>query len=114
MSDRELLELAGKAVGVEIATKFYEVGGEHAWRKHVISKGNEEWVDWNPLKDNSDAFHLAVRLRIPIQHGGPCVSAYAGQSVMAEQFTERHEKDPYAATRRAIVRAAAAIGKAMK
>lgn len=43
---------------------------------------------WNPLTDDGDALRLAVKLNLDIRY-----------------------KDSYAATRRAIVRAAAAIGK---
>ena len=107
-TDKELLELAAKAAGIEIIQwSGRDVGQESA---AIMPHG----IEWNPLTDDGDALRLAVKLGMPIQHGGSYVAAYAGKSVMAEQFTERHEKDPYAATRRAITRAAAAIGESMK
>ena len=113
MDDRELLELAAKAAGFGLVDEIGII--DHCETRGFwanVSPGL--WTWWNPIASNSDAFMLAVKLGMPIQHGGSYVAAYAGKSVMAEQFTERHEKDPYAATRRAIVRAAAEIGKAMK
>ena len=108
MNDKELLGFAAKA-----CQWAFEDDDDEGLSLVVWGDDNVPMFQWNPITDDGDALRLAVMLRIPIQHGGPCVSAYAGQSVMAKQFTERHEKDPYAATRRAIVRAAAAIGEAM-
>lgn len=95
MSDRELLELAAKASG--------EVQGE--WI------GNAAYFDgvltwWNPIIDDGDALRLAVKLGITFRHFGHKVSA-----VGTTQCDEYVGDDPYAATRRAIVRAAAEIGR---
>jgi hypothetical protein len=97
MTDKELLELAAKAAGLEVVTPTMLTYGQ-----------------WNPLTDDGDAFRLAVKLEIAI-------NPYAGKTVFAHNESGRlgHEKwdcwddDPYAATRRAITRAAAEIGKAM-
>lgn len=67
---------------------------------------------WNPLTDDGDALRLAVKLGIHLQFAMDYAVAYAG-SVHAKQFTERCGSDQYAATRRAIVRAAAEIGRAL-
>lgn len=99
MTDRELLELAAKAAGQEPS-----VAGD-LW-------SNARGQLWNPLTDDGDALRLAVKLGLDIMTRGARAGAYAG--------TEDHgasasaEENPYAATRRAIVRAAAEIGKAMK
>ena len=104
MSDRELLELAAKAAGMP---------------KHLDGMGFEmaHHPKWNPLTDDGDALRLAVRLRIQVTPGTynkDEFSAYNG-----ERHAEAHEwyapgvQDECAATRRAITRAAAEIGKGM-
>ena len=110
MSDRELLELAAKAAG-------YSFDGQ-------VLRNNEtdfEYDGWNPLTDDGDALRLAVKLGLFISHSAykPGENAYGfvriswyGQRVEFE--SEKFTDDPYAATRRAIVRAAAEIGKGMK
>ena len=104
-NDRELLELAAKATGLEIRMKHYEVGGWHCQWHHVIDKGIDEWIDWNPLTDDGDALRLAVKLRF---------TPHIDENLTdCEDCTVAHLDDPYAATRRAITRAAAAIGKEM-
>ncbi|WP_241145625.1 hypothetical protein [Achromobacter xylosoxidans] len=110
MEDRELLELAAKAADDGIV--FY---GE-CWR---AQSGRE----WNPLLDDGDALRLRVRLRISIDHNhsadqqrwvaadrNGCEGCYSPVSAVEDEFEENERP---AATRRAIVRAAAAIGKEM-
>jgi hypothetical protein len=58
-------------------------------------------VEWNPLTDDGDALRLAVKLDLSIDDA--CVIYSDGAS-----------DDRYAATRRAIVRAAASIRRAGK
>lgn len=101
---RELLELAAKAAGYE------GWDGDLEWL----------WTDWNPLDNDGDALRLAVKLKLSVKHGidifdeSNAMSAYAYYADVGECNFEPHGSDPYAATRRAIVRAAAAIGKEMK
>jgi hypothetical protein len=54
---------------------------------------------WNPLADDGDALRLAVKLNLweAVRDG--------------YQHADSWDSDPYAATRRAIVRAAAEIGR---
>ena len=105
MSDRELLEAAAKAAGLE---EFSYINGRYAVRtRHT---GMQDWSPWNPLTDDGDALRLAVALllEIHIYHTGVSVRIPTGDKVVIEAD---QEPDPYAATRRAIVRAAAAIGE---
>jgi hypothetical protein len=70
---------------------------------------------WCPLHDDGDALRLAVKLRMLVDPDGEQY-AYATATPKGQGQLMAHEKhngDPYAATRRAIVRAAAEIGKAM-
>jgi hypothetical protein len=110
-TDKELLELAAKAIGLEIRMKHYEVGGWHCQWHHVIDKGIDEWIDWNPLTDDGDALRLAVILgmNINVVTSGVFVSRFEDEPVIAEKTND----DVYAATRRCITRAAAEIGRAM-
>ena len=91
MTDREMLELAAKAAG----KKHY---GEY--NAHAGLKTTGGW--WNPLTDDGDALRLAVKLNI--DHGKPG---------MRLSIDWKPGDDPYAATRRAIVRAASEIGRSM-
>ncbi len=92
MTDRELLEKAALAADCE-----YDP--ESAW-------------PWNPLEDDGQALRLSVTLGIDVQHFRMTRRVEA----WVHEFSAREEDygdDPYAATRRAIVRAAAAIGEAL-
>ena len=94
MTDRELLELAAKAAGIAHVTPM------------MI-----EWGQWNPLTYDGDALRLAVELRMAIDiGGGGFAQAVCGEPECAEA-QEDISLDPYAATRRAIVRAAADLWK---
>lgn len=71
-----------------------------------------QMVYWNPLTDDGDAFRLAVKLDIDVLF----MSDDEGRFTSAEgryYAYAQHNGDPLAATRLAIVRAAAEIGKAM-
>ncbi len=94
MNDRELLELAAKAAG------------------HAL------YLDWNPIVDNEDALTLAVKLHInlTIESYEVCagiLSAPDTYKVLIKQKVSRN-LPVLKATRRAIVRAAAQIGREMK
>lgn len=107
MNDRELLELAAKAAGYKMTPEKFI--GDY-WLK--------DGLVWNPIKDDGDALRLAVRLALDgafvIGISGDQKATAAGDHSEAEGAQVAHGDDPYAATRRAIVHAAAEIGKAMK
>ena len=105
MTDRELLELAAKAAGIEYA--------------HIDGYGailySEHPRYWNPITDDGDALRLAVKLKIPIQFPDwTDMTRTWGSKDCLDVFDEPHDKDPLAATRRAVVCAAAEIGRNMK
>jgi len=99
MDDKTMLELAARAAGA------IWVGHYNRWELNGKS--------WWPLEDDGDALRLAVKLRLDVEflRGGDFVkvSTYYGD-VSAEV---EHTGEPAADTRRAIVRAAAEIGKGM-
>lgn len=105
MTDRELLELAAKAAGIDGV--YREIG---CAKTCGISSHMNAAVLWNPLTDDGDALRLAVKLGIDFRSpaASEVVAAYGG-IVIIEAVTPQHRRG--AATRRAIVRAAAEIGK---
>ena len=113
MTDRELLELAAKAAGMH-TNMWADVGellpDKGGWVQFV---GQGTASVWNPLIDDGDAFRLAVKLGIEIT---PDFDAKTVTGVIKAARTGAWEEvpfgnDPYDATRRAIVRAAAQIGE---
>jgi hypothetical protein len=93
-TDRELLELAAKAAGVQGLTWR---NGSSCFYYDDIDTGREEW---NPLFDDGQALRLAVKPWIRIEEA---VYQHC-------EFNLCDYDDPLAATRRAIVSAAAEIG----
>jgi len=106
MNDRELLELAAKAV--EYKYSDIEFAGESGLQ--LLSPNPRS--NWNPLEDDGDALRLVVKLRIDIRNftGASCCISASSKNI-AEDSDEDYWVNPYASTRRAIVRAAAEIGK---
>jgi hypothetical protein len=110
MNDRELLELAAKAANVD----FYTPEGMDApWcGSGFYLRG---CAVWNPLTDDGDALRLAVKLGIELLFTKNRVGAGRHSPAAAPWAAEdRNVDDPYSATRRAIVRAAVAIGEKME
>lgn len=112
-TDRELLELAAKAAGLRIDKSPTNGGGLKNDGFDLNGNAVLDWhngITWNPLKSDADAFRLAVTLRIRHDRHPriPFVAAFAPFTI--ERFEEPEGDDLYAATRRAIVRAAAAMG----
>ena len=104
-ADREMLEMAAKAAGIADGDVFYDMDSDK---------------EWNPLTDDGDALRLAVKLNIAVwfvsyPHG--LTGFPGGDFVKAVGVSVVHipldAGDNAAATRRAIVQAAAAIGRAM-
>lgn len=67
---------------------------------------------WNPLTDDGDAMRLAVKLNITWEAYFRFIDDVPVIDCQGE--VELQGSDPCAATRRAIVRAAAEIGREMK
>jgi hypothetical protein len=113
MTDRELLEAAAKAAGGRVSFDYSPDG--YPWLQAVVDGKPQPYpVRWNPLTDDGDALRLAVKLRLTLNCSYDDVAICGQEFTQKEVFIERNGEDPLAATRRAIVRAAAAIGKEMK
>ena len=100
MNNRELLEAAAKAAGWPAGTSI--AGGGLCMTNGLY---------WNPLTDDGDALRLAVKLRLDVLTCGRHDvqdEIQIGGAVSQTTF-QNVDGDAYAAARRAIVRAAAAI-----
>jgi hypothetical protein len=134
MDERELLEMAAKAAGIvlfdggpdarvpdecharvwdrggELTVLFYSDAGDNPLCKRVRPSGN---VEWNPLTDDGDALRLGAAIGMDLTYrkvvGSDC--GEVAVTARGQHAVESYRSDYMAATRRAIVRAAAALGK---
>jgi len=106
MTDRELLELAAKAAGMEL-------NGSHDYRGVGLRKGPHNY--WNPLAHDGEALRLAVQLglNVYIYPKDRFTMCESDEGIFYDDAKFGGTCDPYAATRRSIVRAAAKIGSAL-
>lgn len=110
MTNKELLELAAKAAGIKFSDYGYDVN-DGLWIEFTLAERKLTTIcaptgwHWNPLEDDGDAFRLAVKL-----------SLFDGLEKRASYIasTVNFDIEPSDATRRAIVIAAAEIGRAMQ
>jgi len=123
MTDRELLELAAKAAAIKYdpeASKPHPKSGAFfgLWLVYHREPTANDRRYWNPLTNDGDALRLAVKLLIAIDPCDPwCDGASATIVLNGDSVDIREPQDGddlVAATRRAIVRAAAEIGKGME
>lgn len=100
-ADFELLVLAARAINAD----FEEVEGEGYGNLHF--PGGSTAHGWNPLQFSDDAFELAVRLNLHVLR----YENMATVRPLSAKWVcdERDDGNPSAATRRAVVRAAAEI-----
>lgn len=116
MSDLELLDLAAKAAGIGPLDWDYSqreghglnLGARLPMPTGVLMAAIHTY--WSPLTDDGDALRLAVKLGIDVCFGANYVIARGSVQIP----TVNNANDPCAATRHAIVRAAAEIGRAMQ
>lgn len=105
-TDKELLELAAKAAGYASLGYGELVGGSPCL--HLVEADFTGM--WAPLTDDGDALRLAVKLSMGLDILGFNQRVFAHAQGADGSVEEPHGLDPYAATRRAIVRAAAELG----
>lgn len=109
MTDKELLELAAKAAGIRLEWD----GDPEMWSP--IYYDGKTFHAFNPLTDDGDALRLAVKLNLSMDLFDDAIFVgYTPNCNDCDQVREELNNDPYAATRRAIVRAAAEIGRGME
>lgn len=100
MTDREMLEFAARAMGYDDAQWDHE--------RQCISTakltGSRRF--WNPITDDGDSLRLAVKMNITVHPG--FVYTPTGRLIDCRDYANR-----IGATRLAIVRAAAEMGRDM-
>lgn len=118
MNDTDLLKLAAIAAGLPLSVEW-----DASTEGILIGQGEGDLKVWNPLADDGEALRLAVDVGLFIElftegvfaqekMGMVTARAFLNDSLASVDIDEPFEAgDPYAATRRAIVRAAAEIGK---
>jgi hypothetical protein len=114
MEDRELLRLAAKAIGLKVDL-MWSVNPDGTWSNFLDCEGRT-WRVRNPMAEDRDAFGLAVSLRMDILQDERSISIKKWCQVKCESiFLAEQPIDGCrsAATRAALVRAAAEIGKQM-
>lgn len=106
MSDRELMELAANSCGIELIDWSDEWHGDSGNEGPGFRiKGLRGYPEvWNPLRDDGDAMRLAVRLLASIDFRKTITSVWVSS---VDVITT--DQDP----RRAIVKAAAEVGRRM-
>ena len=119
MTDKELIELAAKAAGFNF--RWFKVkqwknmngriGPYRYFTGTVDVYGSHHTKPWNPLTDDGDALRLAVKLSMSLEK---VVSSRGSAWIADHRAEEVVGTDSSAASRRAITRAAARIGKVMK
>lgn len=107
MTDQKLLELAAKAVGLEVFSKDLPGNAETMATAGLYTRIGY----WNPLADDGDAFRLMVALNLDVVFDGPsgmrvdyvndCGSLCTVEQLVLVDLAE--------AVRRTIVRAAAEL-----
>lgn len=108
MTDHELLELAAKAAGINNLQWESDGTIQNRMNRPTIPYANHGMmtaIDWNPLADDGDALRLAVKKSV--------FTDANRHAIFLRFLAEELAKDlrPSVATRRAIVRAAAEIGR---
>lgn len=112
--DRELIVLAGHAAGKDIFYDDFHDGAPCYYAEDIDCN-----IMWNPLEDDGDAFGLAVALHMDI-NSYPCTQEIGAvqhkhnkicDGNQHRMFEKTWQQDAFSATRRAIVRAAAEIGR---
>ena len=125
MTDREMLELAARAAGY-VVESHHVLGGAWVYPVGKLPNADGDYPGlflWHPRDDDGDALRLAVKLLIRVS-----VNRAFGLSIPGSVTVEYPDRDgfyfalgeavenadPYAATRLAITRAAAEIGRQME
>lgn len=107
MTDKELLISAAKAAGIELDWDIPE-NSRNPWSMTGEGDSRGPASEWNPLTDDGDALRLAGKLHLKIDTG-LCLAWNGAVDCIEVEVT-----DHASSTRRAIVRAAAEIGKEAK
>lgn len=112
MTDRELLELAARAEGIDGP---YVEADEGIPAYIYATDENDCNFCWNPLHNDADALRLAVKLELSLDLFSDRIAvAWTDEHGNFPQNVYDCTGDPLSTARRAIVSAAAEIGRSMK
>jgi hypothetical protein len=101
MTDRELLEAAARAAGIDWADGHESTGLR-----------DQNGRVWNPLHKDGDALRLAVKLRLNLSLDRTGIKVFHDDKPCIKAGGWESRADENEVVRRAIVRAAAALAKA--
>jgi len=115
MTDEEILRYAAKAMGFAEPHSYRPKSNSLLW----VGKESGAAI-WRPFDDDKEAFQIMVDLNLFVFHGWtyahgedvPLANVVVDNAEQTVPSGEIKGDDPRAATRRAILRAAASIGKA--
>jgi hypothetical protein len=124
VTDQELIELAAKEVGIkgEWVRDTAFIQARYSFNVPYDNHGMMTSIEWNPLREDSDAMRLAINLGMnlmmlpaSLKNGFCTVGVGFSNESGSPRITisENYNLGPYKAVRRAIVRAAAEIGRKM-
>ena len=116
MTYRKMLELAARAAGY-VVESHHVSGGAWVYPVGEVPDADGDYPGlflWRPREDDGDALRLAGDLSFVVNIWNSARKTFAGYAESGEGWTEDHGSDPYDATRRAITRAAAEIGRQME
>ena len=118
MTDIEMMELAALAAGYVIES-YTASGAAWVYPKGAPfdSDGEPPIFKWNPKDEDGDSRRLEVALSMQVDIGkAPHESVYATITTAENHLVASMKlgPDPYAATRLAVLRAAAEMGKMMR
>jgi hypothetical protein len=102
VKDRELLELAAKAAGIDV---YWNPRWNAFQREEPLRVSSEDRHVWVPLSDDGDAFRLAMTLGLDLR-----LSQYLPQAYDIAPGVPLPDVDAFESVRRAIVEASAEIG----
>jgi hypothetical protein len=111
--EQKILELAAKAAGYRVC-HFLQNGA------YVSDDVAKRYFDWNPRHDDGDSRRLEVKLSMCVtqflntSYSPHVMVGYSTGAGSGSNIIEKHNSDPYDATRLAVLQAAAMIGEAMK
>lgn len=114
MSDRELLVLAAKAVGMKTGPEspWFEYSDLHGFRE-LNQDGSAVVFQWNPRNDDADAFRLESALGLSFSWSLWSVSSGHGSVFQSFELFKDHGEDRNKARRMASLRAAAKLGRSL-
>lgn len=110
MNDKELLWWAARAAGLNLSEEW-DCAADG--RGIIIGRGDGDLRPWNPLVDDGEAFRLSVVLQISLMSNIIRYEASTIALTLAGIFIKECmlSKSADVAARRAIVRAAAELGR---